>query len=154
MNIHLLTIGKCREKPIIALLDEYTKRLQPFAKFHLVELPHASGRPEEIKVKEAETLRSKIPNGSLVIALDERGKQFKTSAFAKWLQTQQDQGQRDIVFMIGGAEGLDPSVRKQANLVLSFSEFTFPHMMVRPLLAEQLYRCFSYNAGHPYHRED
>ena len=153
MNIILITIGKCRDKAIISLADEYIKRLKAYGKTTLIELPHATGRPGDIKNKEAESILNKIPSDSLVIALDERGKKFGTSALADFLQTKKDQGTRALTLIIGGAEGLDEKIRQKADLTLSFSDFTFPHMLMRPLILEQLYRCFSYSAGHPYHRE-
>jgi 23S rRNA (pseudouridine1915-N3)-methyltransferase len=85
--------------------------------------------------------------------MDERGKSLGSPQFAEHIGRWRDAGQRDIVFLIGGAEGLDESVHKQVRLMVSFGKQTWPHMLIRGLLAEQLYRAQCILGGHPYHRQ-
>ena len=103
--------------------------------------------------REAALIAEKIPDGAYVIALDERGKALKSRSFAQKLSDLADGGARDIVFAIGGADGLDQSLRERADLMLGFGPQTWPHMLVRTMLAEQIYRAQSIIAGHPYHRD-
>lgn len=154
MQFNIICIGKCKDKQIISLYEEYVKRLKPFAKVNLIELNHGKGTAEEIKKQEAELIFSKVSNGSFLIALDERGKQLKTSKFAELIKQKTLSGFSDFSLVIGGAEGLHEDIRQKADFVLGLSELTFPHMLVRVIIAEQLYRITSYNNGHPYHRED
>ncbi len=97
-------------------------------------------------------LTAKLPKGAFLIALDERGKSFASNEFAKLLAGKRDQA-RDVAFVIGGPDGLAPNLRASAQWNTSFGQQTWPHMLVRVMLAEQIYRAFSILAGHPYHRE-
>lgn len=104
------------------------------------------------RAREGEALLAAIPGGARIVALDERGRSESSEALANRLGRWRDDGVRTAGFIIGGADGLDESVRKKADLVLSFGALTWPHMLVRAMLAEQLYRAQSILAGHPYHR--
>lgn len=104
------------------------------------------------RAREGEALLAALPDGGRVVALDERGRSEASEAFATRLGRWRDDGVRTVGFIIGGADGLDDAVRKKADLVLSFGAFTWPHMLVRAMLAEQIYRAQSILAGHPYHR--
>lgn len=155
MKFTILTVGKCTQTEILGLVDMYTTRLKPYVVTQLVELPDGRGQTrEQTQQKEAESFRKKIPEGAYVIALDERGKGMTTSTLAKHLGKQRDEGVREVVFLIGGAEGLTEDLRRSAKLVLKLSDMTLAHMLVRPVLLEQLYRVATLWAGHPYHRED
>jgi 23S rRNA (pseudouridine1915-N3)-methyltransferase len=101
---------------------------------------------------EAGRIRAALPDGCELVALDERGKSFTTTQFAKMMEGWR-QGGRDVAFVIGGADGLDAGLKKSAGLLLSLSSFTLPHQLVRVLLAEQLYRGAALLHNHPYHRE-
>jgi len=103
--------------------------------------------------READLLLNALPKGAAVVALDERGKSLSSIDFAHRIAAWRDDGMGDIAFLIGGADGLDESVRRRADLVLSLGPMTWPHLMVRAMLAEQLYRTQQILAGHPYHRE-
>ncbi len=103
--------------------------------------------------READLLLSALPKGATVVALDERGKALSSVELAHRLARWRDEGAGDIAFAIGGADGLDDAVRARADLVLSLGAMTWPHLMVRAMLAEQLYRAQQILAGHPYHRE-
>lgn len=136
-----------------ALFADYQKRLKPHFPLQLIELPHGKGEGKTLKKAEADNLLRKIPEASCVIALDERGKNVSTTAFAGKLGKWKDEGVRDLVVIIGGADGLDEEVRNRADWVWSLSSLTFPHLLVRVILAEQLYRAATILAGHPYHRD-
>ena len=104
------------------------------------------------KADEATTLRAALPEG-IVILLDEHGKTMPSAAFSHQLARWRDDGRQAVSFVIGGADGLDPAFVKSADLTLSFSPLTWPHQLVRIMLAEQLYRATTILSGHPYHRE-
>jgi len=101
---------------------------------------------------EAILLGRAIPDGALVCTMDERGKLMSSPDFAQQLGGWRDQGRQDVAFVIGGADGIDPSLRDRADASLSFGKMVWPHMLVRVMLAEQLYRAASILAGGPYHR--
>lgn len=149
---HLVAVGRMKPGPERALFDHYAARLTPPPEMREVEekrnLP-----PEKMKLREAELLLGAIPSGAMIIAMDERGKRLSSLTFAKKLGDWRDEGVRDVAFVIGGADGLDRAVLDKANLTLSLGEMTWPHMLVRGLLAEQLYRANAILSGHPYHRE-
>ena len=102
---------------------------------------------------QGERLLGQVPVGAVVVALDETGKTLNSVAFAEKLKVWRDEGVRDVAFLIGGADGLDDAVRNRADLVMSFGAMTWPHLLVRGLLAEQIYRAQCILSGHPYHRE-
>lgn len=153
MQFNIISVGKCRDKAINSLCAEYTKRLSIYGKSSLVELAHGKGSVGEVKSKEADSILAKIKPNSFVIALDERGKSLPTRDFAKLIEQKSVTGFSSFDIIIGGAEGLDDRIRNRADLILSFSELTFPHMLVRVILLEQLYRVMSLINNHPYHRE-
>jgi 23S rRNA (pseudouridine1915-N3)-methyltransferase len=101
---------------------------------------------------EAALLERAIPSGSLICILDERGKTLSSPDFATMLASWRDQGRQEIAFVIGGADGIDPTLRTKADAAISFGAMVWPHMLVRAMLAEQLYRAASILAGAPYHR--
>ena len=152
MKILVLAVGKCGKSPEKDLIERYQTRL-PW-KMGIREFAEKRyGSAEESQEKEADQFLSAIPEGAKVIALDERGDTLTSSkladTFAKW----QNQSTSNAVFIIGGADGLSKRVRARADLVISFGAMTWPHMMVRAMLAEQVYRIWSIIQGHPYHRE-
>jgi 23S rRNA (pseudouridine1915-N3)-methyltransferase len=155
MEITIIATGKCRDKDILSLVSHYQNRLKPFFKNKLIEVPQSqASRPDDIKAEEAKTFLKKLPEKSFIIALDERGETPNTKKLAQLIKTKQETGAfNQFCFIIGGAEGLHEDIREKAHYVLSLSKLTYPHMMVRPILLEQLYRVASLNAGHPYHRE-
>jgi 23S rRNA (pseudouridine1915-N3)-methyltransferase len=133
------------------LFDDYVKRLsQPFELREVTEkrrLPAA-----QLRQREGTLLLAQVPKGAPVVALDAGGRVLSSPALAKRLDQWQSAGIRDLAFLIGGAEGLDAAVLERADLVLSLGAMTWPHLLVRVLLAEQLYRAQCIQAGHPYHR--
>ena len=152
MRTHLIAVGRMKSGPERELYAHYSARLIPAPQLREVEekrnLP-----PAQLKVREGELLLAAIADGAHVVALDERGRKLGSQAFAALLGGWRDEGVKDVAFVIGGADGLDQAVLDRANLVLSLSDMTWPHMLVRGLLAEQLYRANAILTGHPYHRE-
>ncbi len=139
LKLHIVARGKMGRCPETDLIDRYTKRITwPFA---ITELPDTGGKQP--------------PAGpaTIIIALDETGEQLSSTAFAKRVEAWRDAGTRELRFMIGAADGLTTEERASASLMIAFGKATWPHMLTRAMLVEQLYRVTSIIAGHPYHRE-
>ena len=135
--------------------DDYAKRFPPELRLELKAVktePRASRTLEQLLAAERERIEGAIPKGARVVALDERGTALTTLALAAKLRDWQLQGD-DVALVIGGPDGLEPAFRQRAHERIRLSDLTLPHAMVRVLLAEQLYRAWSVNANHPYHRE-
>jgi 23S rRNA (pseudouridine1915-N3)-methyltransferase len=135
--------------------EDYAKRFPPELRVELKAVktePRASKTLETLLAAERARIEAAIPKGTHVVALDERGTTVTTIALAAKLKGWQMQG-GDVALVIGGPDGLDPAFRQSANERIRLSDLTLPHAMVRVLLVEQLYRVWSINAGHPYHRE-
>jgi len=152
MRIVIAAVGKFRRQPERELYDTFVKRISWPITLKEVEERDPLPAPKR-KEREAAKLLAALPEGATVVALDERGKALTSADFAKHMGRWQDDGIGDLAFVIGGADGLDASILKRAQLTLSLGPMTWPHIMVRALLAEQLYRAQSILAGHPYHRE-
>jgi len=151
VNILIAAVGRGKAGPERTLFDHYVERL-PW-KVTLKEIEIRKENDASVRrAMEAAALLKAVPEGARVIALDERGKNESSEQIAARLKSWRDTGTRAIAFLIGGADGHDDSVRKRADLVLSLGAMTWPHMLVRPMLAEQLYRAHSIITGHPYHR--
>lgn len=146
MKVTILAIGKCKKtSPEAMIINEYVKR---------------SGWDISIKEKdnstqedEAKFLQSSIPHGAKVVVLDERGENLKSVKLAYKIADWQNNGCSEICFLIGGADGHLQSTRDKADLILSFGKLTLPHMLMRAVLSEQIYRIQTILSGHPYHRE-
>ena len=151
MRLHVAAVGRCKAGPERALYEHFARRVT--FPLDLIEVEEKRRLPAKaLKKREAELIVARAPEGALLVALDEKGKPFTSLAFAKRLGQWRDDGIRDVAFLIGGAEGLDEALLKRAALVLSLGPMTWPHLMARAMLAEQLYRAQSILAGHPYHR--
>lgn len=152
MNITLAAVGRMRSGPARDLFDDYVRRLSWRLDVKEVEekrpLP-----PEKLKQREAELLLGACPDRARMIALDERGKDLSSADLARLIGGWRDDGDDRIAFVIGGTDGLADDVRRRCDRTIAFGRATWPHMMVRVLLAEQLYRAQQILAGHPYHRE-
>jgi 23S rRNA (pseudouridine1915-N3)-methyltransferase len=156
MRMTLIAVGRAKPGPVRDLYHHYAERLGhgPLGGLTLKEVEERRPlSPEELKRREAELLRAALPKGARLIALDERGKTLASGDFAALLGRWRDEGLGELAFAIGGAGGLDASLREAAALTLSFGPMTWPHLLTRALLAEQLYRAQSILTGHPYHRE-
>jgi 23S rRNA (pseudouridine1915-N3)-methyltransferase len=151
MRIVIAAVGKFRREPERELYEAFVKRISWPITLKEVEERDPLPAPQR-KAREAAKLLAALPDGATVVALDEAGKALSSAGFAKRIEGWRDAGTGDLAFVIGGADGLDASVLERAQLTLSLGPMTWPHMMVRALLAEQLYRAQSILAGHPYHR--
>lgn len=149
MNITLICIGSLKEKYWKDAQVEYLKRLTRFAKVNILELPES--RTDDVH-EESSRILSRIPKGSTVIALDIGGKRLSSEGLAEKLSSLALSGKPDVCFVIGGSNGFDDTVRSAADMRLSFSDFTFPHQLMRIILLEQVYRAFKINAGEKYHK--
>ncbi|MFN3576300.1 MAG: 23S rRNA (pseudouridine(1915)-N(3))-methyltransferase RlmH [Tabrizicola sp.] len=155
MRLHLCAVGRLRAGPERDLVDDYLQRLdragRPLglgpASEHEVEDRKGGGMAAE-----GALLARAVPEGAALCVLDERGKLLTSPEFAARLAGWRDGGRQDAAFVIGGADGVDPALRARADLVLSFGHMVWPHMLVRAMLAEQLYRAATILAGSPYHR--
>jgi len=156
LKLRIIAVGHKPPAWVAAGFEEYAKRMPREARIELTELKPAAraGRAAGTPILAAEKARilAAIPTGSVKIALDERGKALSTAELARRMGGWMQEG-RDVAFLIGSADGLDESLKKEADLLLSLSAMTLPHAMVRVMLAEQLYRAISLIRNHPYHRE-
>ena len=155
MRLHLCAVGRLRAGPERALVVDYLQR------FDRTGRPLGLGPATEHEVEdrkgggmaaEAALLTRAVPAGAALAVLDERGRMLSSPDLAETLARWRDGGRQDAAFVIGGADGVDPALRDRADLVLSFGAMVWPHMLVRVMLAEQLYRAATILAGSPYHR--
>lgn len=155
LTITILAVGRLRKGPELTLISDYidratkTGRALGIGPVRVVEVEDKSGSG---MAAEAALLRKAIPAGATVVALDERGTLLDSPALAQKVAGWRDEGQRDLVFLIGGADGLAPELRADADMALSFGKMVWPHMLARVMLAEQIYRATTILAGGPYHR--
>ncbi len=159
MNINIITVGKLKEKFWTSALAEYAKRIGRFAKINIIELadkkiPDNASLKEELQILDAEgeAILSKIKDSHFVFALCVEGTQLDSVEFSKKLSNISVSGKNDIDFVIGGSLGLSDTVKKRADFKLSFSKMTFPHQLMRVILAEQIYRCFKIINNETYHK--
>lgn len=155
MRVHLCVVGRLRAGPERDLIDDYLKRFDKTGRAHSLG-PVSVHEVEDKKgggmAAEAKLLRKALPSGAVICALDERGDVMSSPAFANRMERWRDTGAQDLAFVIGGADGIDPSLRAEANQLLSFGKMVWPHMLVRVMLSEQLYRAASILGNSPYHR--
>lgn len=151
MRLWLAAVGRLKDGPELSLFRDYARRLSAGIELREVEEKRPLPAPERM-AREADLLLAAVPTAAVVVALDERGKTMGSVDFAQRLGRWQDEGVADLAFLIGGADGHGQRVRERAALLLSFGAMTWPHMLVRVLLAEQLWRAQAILAGHPYHR--
>lgn len=148
MKIRIIAVGKLKASPLLDLCDEYVKRMKWQVSVKEIDAPKGS-----TSVQEAPLILKALGSSHFTIALDERGETFTSPEFSKkiskWAAAAPG---NEITFLIGGADGFDNAVREQAKFLLSFGKQTWPHMLVRVMLLEQVYRAQQIIAGHPYHR--
>ena len=156
MKLIVIAVGTRMPAWVGTAFSDYAKRMGKEAPLELAEIrpaPRAGGVPAaRAMAQEAGRIRAALPRRARTVALDERGKEVTTRALAQRLQSWMTAGE-DVAFLIGGADGLDPALKKDAHEVLRLSSLTLPHAFVRVLLAEQLYRAMSLLGNHPYHRD-
>ncbi len=155
MRLVLAAVGRLRKGPEAELVSDYLARFSKTGRalgFPAVTLTEVEDKRGGGMAAEAELLNRAIPDGAALVILDERGQKLTSPEFAEKLGNWRDQA-RDICFVIGGADGIDPALRARADLAISFGQMVWPHMLVRVMLSEQLYRAATILAGSPYHRE-
>lgn len=150
MKITIRCIGKERDSAVLASCAEYLKRMPWKVKFEELSVSQKSN-VDEIKEDEAKSLLAKDYSGCCLIALDESGLEMTSSEFSRFLNTKA-LNSKEVIFFIGGAAGLAKSLKEKCNAVVSLSKMTMPHKMVRLFLSEQLYRAYTIESGHPYHK--
>lgn len=158
MRLLVIAVGRLKDGPERELVARYDVRTRALARKlgfsgpDILELPESRARrDEDRRAEEGRAILAAVP-GAYLVALDERGTAWSSEAFAARLAARRDEGQRTFAFVIGGADGLDRSLIKSAAETLCFGAATFPHQIVRILLAEQIYRGMTILSGHPYHR--
>jgi 23S rRNA (pseudouridine1915-N3)-methyltransferase len=159
MRLHILAVGNARGQVEAPLVDEFVGRAQNmgrrmgFTAVTVTEVGVSKARETEKRMaEEAERLAARVPDGAHVICLDAKGKGMTSEDFAEMLGAMRDAGTKDFVFVIGGPDGLGTLPKIKSGRSLAFGPQTWPHMLVRAMLAEQVYRAITILAGHPYHR--
>ena len=155
MRVHICAVGRLRTGPERALIDDYMQRFDRTGRalslgpVQVIEVEDKKGGGMEA---EADLLARALPAGALIVVMDERGKVMSSPDFADHIALWRDGGRQDVAFIIGGADGIAPALRDRADFALSFGKMVWPHMLVRVMLAEQLYRAATILSGGPYHR--
>jgi len=159
MNIKMITVGKLKEKYLKDGVNEYLKRLQPYAKMEIIEVADekepanaSSADGEIVREKEAVRIQKYLKSDTYLIVLAIDGRQLSSEELAEKLKGSALAGKSDITMVIGGSLGLSSGILSQADFKLSFSKMTFPHQLMRLILVEQIYRAFKINKGEPYHK--
>ncbi len=159
MRVFILAVGKLKSGPEHDLVERYLSRSRNggralgLCEFQVREIAMARAASiAQRKRQEAGAIISALPDDCKLVALDETGKHLTSPQFARMIGQWCENAQRNLCFVIGGPDGLDPEIRSRADMVLSFSPLTWPHQMVRIMLAEQLYRTTTILAAHPYHK--
>ena len=157
MKIFFWSVGKPHEASLKTSIDDFTKRVSNYftTQWYIIPVPKNAGSISEIELKrkEAEAILSFLKPEDYLVALDERGKEFTSEGLAKFIQQRANESTKNIVFLIGGAFGLDETVLKAAKLKWSLSPLTFPHQLVRLILAEQVYRACTILQNEKYHHK-
>ncbi len=155
MRVAIAAVGRRRGGPEQTLVEDYRTRFDRTGRtvgLGPLTITEVEDRKGGGMAAEAALLERAVPSGAVICALDERGRTMSSPDFADWMAKLRDQGRQDLAFVIGGADGIDPAFRSQADSMLSLGKMVWPHMLVRVMLAEQLYRAAGILAGTPYHR--
>lgn len=154
MQIDLIVVGKLKEQSMVAMCDEYIKRLSAYCKLKVIELKDESTKIEEKLVlkRESAQILDVLDLKSYIIVLDIDGKQLSSEQLSAKINEITTYENSKITLIIGGSLGIDPEIKQLSNLRLSFSKMTFPHQLFRVMLLEQLYRQFRISRGEPYHK--
>jgi 23S rRNA (pseudouridine1915-N3)-methyltransferase len=159
MRLVVIAIGRLKQGPERELAERYQKRFDDigrklgFRGVEIVEIPESRARDAATRIaEEAAAISAATPEKSVLVTLDERGENIDSAAFSRHLGRWRDQSVSSAIFVIGGADGLSPDLRRNGQLAMAFGAATWPHQMVRIMLLEQLYRAATMLAGHPYHR--
>lgn len=155
MRLHIIAVGRLRKGPELALITDYLDRYEKTGRalglgpVSMIEVEDKKGGG---MAAEADLLRKATPKGALTMIMDERGKLISSIDFSDRLAQWRDTGTQDLAILIGGADGLSPDLRAEADFALSFGKMVWPHMLARVMLSEQLYRAASILGNAPYHR--
>lgn len=159
MRVMVIAVGRLKSGPERELVDRYSQRFLDLSRrlgfrgLEIHEVPESRAQDTPVRMaEEAAAIARLIPEGAVAVALDEKGKTLPSTAFAEQLGRWRDESTANIVFVIGGADGLSPELRRRLQMTLAFGSATWPHQMVRIMLLEQIYRAATILAGHPYHR--
>lgn len=159
MRYRIITVGRTKEPHFAEAAREYLKRLGPYARVELVEVPDrpvpekgGEAALEEVRRQEGQAILKQVPPGWILVALDPRGRSISSEDLADYFSREALAGQSSLAFVIGGTLGLSPEVLAAASLRLSLSAMTFPHQLALVVLLEQLYRAARINGGEPYHK--
>lgn len=159
MKITIICIGKIKEKFYRDAVLEYLKRLSRYSKTQIKEADDeplsenaSEAAKEAVLLKEGERINKLIPSGAFVIVLDSHGKKMDSEGFSKFMEDLGVRGQGNICFIIGGSVGINEGIKNKADIMISFSDMTFPHQLMRVILLEQIYRGFRIMKGEPYHK--
>lgn len=156
MNIRILWVGKTKNSPIRSLLEDYLDRIRHMVPVEILEARNQSKarglKGDELVVAEESAIMRLLPSRSRVVVLNEKGTEFSSSEFARWFEGEQNRGTKEVVFVIGGSDGIGSGVSARANLKLSLGKMTWTHEMCRVLLLEQVYRACCILRKIPYHR--
>jgi 23S rRNA (pseudouridine1915-N3)-methyltransferase len=159
MHLVVISIGRLKQGPERELTERYRERFDDigrklgFRGLEIHEIPESRARDAATRIaEEAKAIAGAIPDKSILVALDERGDNIDSAAFARHLGRWRDEQVGNTIFAIGGADGLSPDLQRKAKLRMAFGSATWPHQMVRIMLLEQIYRAATILAGHPYHR--
>lgn len=156
MNIKIIALGKIKERFLKDGIDEFLKRLTPYASFEIIELPAIEIKDENLTARvleqEGEKILSHIKPQSYVITMEIKGKMFSSEEFAQKIEDLTNDGTSEIIFVIGSSCGISPTVSARANLKMSMSKMTFLHQFARLILVEQIYRAFKIIKGETYHK--
>lgn len=159
MNIQIIAVGKLKEKYLLDGIAEYMKRLGPYAKVQITELPDekapetmSAAEEEQVKAREGERILAQIKPDTHVIALALDGQMWTSEQLADHMDKLGTYGRSSVAFLIGGSNGLSAAVLKRADTKIAFGRFTYPHQLMRLILIEQVYRAFRIMRGEPYHK--
>ena len=158
LRVALVGIGRLKAGPERTLAERYLERAVAAGRaiglgVEMREIVDSRARrAEDRKAEEAAAIRALLPSDTVLIALDEIGKPMDSAGFAQFVGTRRDEGASSLALVIGGADGLDPALRREAAATIAFGAMTWPHQLVRIMAAEQIYRAVTILSGHPYHR--
>lgn len=159
MRVAVIAVGRLKQGPERELAERYFERFGEaggklgFRGLSVYEVAESRARDTATRMtEEAAAISAHIPDKAVLVAMDERGQNLESTVFARHLARWRDEGAGHTIFVIGGADGLSPELRRKAKLAIAFGSATWPHQMVRVMLLEQLYRAATIMAGHPYHR--
>lgn len=152
LDIDLIAVGRIKDEAMASLANDYYKRIR--WRLQVYEITSRKTDADKRHADEMQKIRDKIDDQAFVVVLDERGNGLKSLDFANTLQKLRDTGENKVQFILGGADGLSDDVRGQAGFLLSFGQQTWPHLLARIMLLEQIYRAQTIIDGHPYHKQD